>query len=969
MKNDIGSPPTMEPQALSQHVFKEKYAAKGETTHLQVQQRVARALARDKPQEQRFLRTQLSGFVAGGRINSAAGMTRVSTMINCFVQPIEDTMTGTVNGLPGIMPALAEATETMRRGGGVGYDFSNLRPSGARVKGTDSTASGPVSYMRVFDRSCETVESAGSRRGAQMAVLRIDHPDIELFIDAKKMPEFGTLGLDNVQSEQLLKLIRTKNEFGWAMRKAFASLSNFNISVGVTDKFMRAVLADGEFDLVHAARPAADAPVVVGDDGVERYVYRTVRARDLWRKLIWNAYMFGDPGILFLDTINATNNLWYCELIKACNPCGEQMLPDYGCCCLGSPNLTRFVREPFTPGAHFDYDAFQRAVAGGVEMLDRVLDVTNWPLPQQAAEAAAKRRIGIGYFGLANAIAMLGMRYGDAASVEFVTRVHIAKRDSAYRASVELAKELGAFPHFDADKYLKPGTFASTLPQDIQDDIRKHGIRNSHLLSLAPTGTISLAFGDNASSGIEPIFDLKQFRNVRTGKGDERQLWEADDFAARVLKTVHGSDATSDVLVTAQQLTAEDHLAIVAAAAPYVDSAISKTINVPRDYPFEGYEALFMKAWQLKLKGLTVFRPSDLIGSVLVSAEEHEANAALAAEVLPQDDPDRRVQIKDVSNVVERLRWPSRPDVVAEGVTYSVRHPQGNFAVVVNHWNNGKVHPLEAYVAGVEAPRGLAAIAKSLSVDIRTEDAAFLRMKLDSLANIRGDDAFEMTHPASGERVRMPSLAAGFATIVRHRLTQLGALDDQETSPIIDALLSRREPKTGADGARGWHVDVNNPVTRDDFLLHTKELQMPNGSVRPYSVWLSGQYPTALNGLMKMLSIDMRISDPGWVVMKLRKLANFGEVRGDFFAGVPGEARQESYPSTVAYIATLLLARMKRLGLIPDDKEEAEAADQAQGAPLQLKTGKYCPECHGLTLVKIAGCESCTACDYTGSCG
>ncbi len=967
MKNDIDALPAMEPQALSQYVFTEKYAAPGETTHLQVQQRVAHALARDPQQEERFLRTQLGGFVPGGRINSAAGMTRVSTMINCFVQPIEDTMTGTVNGMPGIMPALAEATETMRRGGGVGYDFSNLRPMGARVKGTDSTASGPVSYMRVFDRSCETVESAGSRRGAQMAVLRIDHPDIELFIDAKKMPDFGTLGLDSAQSEELMKLIRTKNDFGWAMRKAFASLSNFNISVGVTDKFMRAVMADDEFELVHTAQPTFEAAVAGCEDGVQRYVYRTVRARELWRKLIRNAYEFGDPGILFLDTINAINNLWYCEVIRACNPCGEQMLPPYGCCCLGSPNLTRFVRNPFTSEAYFDYDAFKRAVAGGVELLDRVLDVTNWPLPQQASEAAEKRRIGIGYFGLANAMAMLGMRYGDAASVEFVKAVHIAKRDSAYRASVELAKELGPFPLFEAESYLKPGTFASTLPQDIQDDIRKHGIRNSHLLSLAPTGTIALAFGDNASSGIEPTFDLKQYRNVRTGKGDERQLWEADDFAVRVLRMVHGPDATNDALVTAQELTADDHLAIIAAAAPYVDSAISKTINVPREYPFEGYEALFLKAWELKLKGLTVFRPSDLIGSVLVSAEEHEANAALAAESLPQDDPDRRVQIKEV-NVVERLRWPSRPDVVAEGVTYSVRHPQGNFAVVVNHWNNGKVHPLEAYVAGVEAPRGLAAIAKSLSVDIRTEDAAFLTMKLDSLANIRGDDAFEMTHPATGARARMPSLAAAFATIVRHRLTELGALAEQEASPIIDALLSRREPKTGAEGARGWHIDINNPQTGDDFLLHTKELQLPDGSVRPYSVWLSGQYPTALNGLMKMLSIDMRISDPGWVVMKLRKLSNFGEVRGDFFAGVPGEARQESYPSTVAYIATVLLARMKRLGLVPAEKPE-QAEGDAQGIPLQLAAGKYCPQCHGLTVTKVAGCDVCSACDYTGSCG
>lgn len=969
MKNESSTALVLAPQALSQYVFQEKYAAAGEATHLDVQQRVALALARDARQEARFLQTQIQGFVGGGRINSAAGLERQTTMINCFVQPIADTTNGTLQGMPGIMPALAEATETMRRGGGVGYGFSGIRPLGARVKGTASTASGPVSYMRVYDRSGETIESAGARRGAQMAVLRIDHPDIELFIDAKVMPDFAKLGLNATESAELTKLIRTKSDFGWAMRKAFASLSNFNISVGVTDAFMHAVVADAQFDLVHEAEPEFAAPQIVGPDGVQRYVYRSVRARDLWHKLVRNGYEYGDPGVLFLDTINATNNLWYCELIEACNPCGEQMLPPYGCCCLGSANLNRFVLNPFSGDAKFDYDGFGRVVAGGVELLDRVLDVTHWPLQQQMAEAEAKRRIGVGYFGLANAMAMLNMRYGGTESVDFVKSVHIALRDSAYWASVELAKELGPFPLFNADKYLKAGTFASTLPADLQDAIREHGIRNSHLLSIAPTGTIALAFGDNASSGIEPAFDLKQYRNVRTGNGDERRLWEADDYAVRVLKATHGADAASDALVTAQQLTAEDHLRVVAAAAPFVDSAISKTINVPRDYPFEGYESLFMQAWQLKLKGLTVYRPNDMVGSVLISAEEHGANTALAVATLPQDDPDRRVQMKEVNNVVERLRWPSRPDVVAQGVTYTVKHPQGSFAVVVNHWTNGTVHPLEAYVAGMEAPRGLAAIAKSLSVDIRTEDAAFLTMKLDALSAIRGDDAFEMPHPGTGQPIMMPSLAAAFAFFVRHRLTELGALNEQETSPIMDALLSRREPKTGPEGARGWHVDINNPGTGDDFLLHTKELQMPDGTVRPYSVWLSGQYPAALNGLMKMLSIDMRISDLEWVAMKLRKLANFGEVRGDFFAAVPGEARQKSYPSTVAYIATVLLARLERLGLVRDAEQVATDCQSGSGMPRKQMTGRYCPQCHAGTLTKQGGCDVCTSCDYVGSCG
>lgn len=965
MKKDFDVPAAMEPQPLSQYVFGEKYAFAGETTHLQVFQRVARALAADREQEARFLQAQLDGLIAGGRINGAAGTDRVTTMINCFVQPIADTMTGNVDGLPGIMDALAQAAETMRRGGGVGYDFSRLRPMGAKVKGTDSQASGPVSYMRVFDRACDTVESAGARRGAQMAVLRVDHPDIEKFIDAKKTPDFMSMGLDSSESEQLMRLMRTKSDFGWAMRKAFATLSNFNISVGVTDAFMNAVVNDETFDLVHAAEPAFEAQTIECD-GQTKYVYRTVRARELWQRILRNAYETGDPGILYLDTINDANNLWYCERIEACNPCGEQMLPSYGCCDLGSPNLTRFVLDPFSPNARFDYEAFGRVVATGVELLDRVLDVTKWPLPQQAAEAAAKRRIGLGFFGLADAMVMLGLRYGSPESVQFAADVARTERDAAYRASVELAKKLGAFPMFDADQYLKPGTFASTLPQGIQDDIRKFGIRNSHLLSIAPTGTIALAFGDNASSGIEPIFALESIRNVRTGNGEERQQWQADDYALRVLKMLHGENATSPALVTAQDLTAQDHLAIVAAVAPYIDSAISKTINVPADFQFADFENVYMDAWKLGLKGCTVYKANEMIGSVLVAKPSADSTEPSA---LRDDDPDRRVEIKDVPNLVATLRWPSRPDVAAEGVTVPVKHHSGNFAVVVNHWTNGRVHPLECFVAGNEQPRGLAAIAKSLSVDMRTDDSAFLAMKLDSLLTTKGDDAFDMKDPATGQIVRMPSLTAGFAAIVKHRLAQIGALQAHENSPMLEALFSRREPKTGADGAIGWHVDINNPVTGDDFLLHTKELKLPDGTIRPYSVWLSGTYPKVLDGLMKVLSIDLRVSDVQWAAMKLRKLVDFGELRGDFMAFVPGENRQENYPSTVAYIAAVLLARMGKLGLLKGGSLAETVQATAPSQALLAGTGQQCPDCHALTLHKVAGCMHCASCGYVGSCG
>jgi len=967
LKKDFDVPAAMEPQPLSQYVFREKYAMPGETTHLQVFQRVSRALAADAEQEARFVQAQLDGLIAGGRINGAAGTDRVTTMINCFVQPVADTMTGTVEGLPGIMDALAQAAETMRRGGGVGYDFSRLRPMGAKVKGTDSQASGPVSYMRVFDRACDTVESAGARRGAQMAVLRVDHPDIEQFIDAKKTPDFVSLGLETTENEQLMKLMRTKSGFGWAMRKAFATLSNFNISVGVTDAFMNAVVNDEPFDLVHVAEPALDARTTQCAEGQTKYVYRTVRARELWQRILRNAYETGDPGILYLDTINQANNLWYCERIEACNPCGEQMLPSYGCCDLGSPNLTRFVLDPFSPNARFDFEGFGRVVATGVELLDRVLDVTKWPLPQQAAEAASKRRIGLGFFGLADAMVMLGLRYGSPESAQFAADVARTERDAAYRASVELAKKLGAFPMFDADQYLKPGTFASTLPQDIQDDIRKFGIRNSHLLSIAPTGTIALAFGDNASSGIEPIFALEAIRNVRTGNGEERKQWQADDYALRVLKLLHGENATSPALITAQELTAQDHLEIVAAVAPYIDSAISKTINVPADYPFEDFANVYMDAWKLGLKGCTIYRPNEMTGSVLVAKTSQTSDGGTS---LRDDEPDRRVEIKDVPNLVESLRWPSRPDVVAEGVTVPVKHPSGNFVVVVNHWNNGRAHPLEVFVAGNEQPRGLAAIAKSLSVDMRTDDSAFLAMKLDSLLTTKGDDAFDMKDPATSQFVRMPSLTAGFASIVKHRLMQIGALQPaQEHSPMLEALFSRREPKTGADGAIGWHVDINNPVTGDDFLLHTKELKLPDGTIRPYSVWLSGTYPKVLDGLMKVLSIDMRVSDPNWAAMKLRKLVDFGELRGDFMAFVPGEKRQENYPSTVAYIAAVLLARMTRLGLVRDAAGSGGRREVSRGGDLLAGGGQQCPECHAMTLHRVGGCMECSSCHYVGSCG
>ncbi len=964
------------PQALQQlcnDVLLEKYAAPGETSVEEIQKRVAAALADDPVQMERFLSAQAAGFVPGGRVNSAAGMARVSTMINCFVQPVGDSMSGNnPDGQPGIMDALRESADTMRRGGGVGYDFSSIRPLGARVKGTDSKASGPVSYMRVFDRMCQTVESAGARRGAQMGVMRVDHPDIEQFIDAKKSPDFTQMGLAQSDAETLMNLVRKNQGFGWSVRSAFATLSNFNISVAVTDEFMNAVVNDGDFDLVHDAEPADASKVKVCADGKTRFVYRTVKARDIWGKIMRNTYDGAEPGVLFIDRINTDNNLRYCEVIKATNPCGEQTLPAYGCCCLGSINLTRFVNGAFTSSASFDFDGMAKVVAKAVEMLDKVLDKTRWPLPQQASEASNKRRIGLGYLGLGDAMAMVGIRYDSQKGAEFAQHVTEVLRDAAYMASVNLAKTLGEFPFFDADKYLEEGTFASRLPEKIKVAIRKYGIRNSHLLSIAPTGTISMAFGDNASSGIEPIFSLRQQRNKIMADGS-RQAFELDDYAYRQFKLANGEEATTDVFVTAMQMSVADHLRVLGAVAPYIDSAISKTVNVPADYPFEDFQKVYMDAWKMGLKGITTYRPNDMIGAVLVSVDEADKKAVTPspAQDLRQDDPDRRVVLKDVHNINDVMRWPDRPDVNPEGITYRVKHPQGSFAVVVNHYKNGRMHPLEVFVAGAEQPRGLAAIAKSLSVDMRTDDGAWLAMKLDSLLNTVGDDGFEMTDPANGKVVMMPSLAAGFASLVKHRLTEIGALESAGPSTMMDALFSKREPKTGPNGALGWHVDINNPVTGDDFLLHTKEVVLPNGQVRPYSVWLSGAYPKVLDGLMKVLSIDMRVSDPAWVATKLSKLTNFGEVRGDFLAQVPGDVKQQNYPSTVAYVAAVLLARMQALGLIGQQAQLLKAETRSVTVEVsEVKAaGRQCPECKTMSLHKRDGCEVCDHCGFSGSCG
>lgn len=626
------------PQAFSQKILLEKYALEGETSIADIQMRVARALSKGDEQYQRFLNGLTRGFVPGGRINSAAGAGLKTTMINCFVQPVGDAMSGKDhNGLPGIMDALRQSAETMRRSGGVGYDFSPIRPVNAYVKGTNSFASGPLSFMRIFDSMCETVESAGKRRGAQMGILRVDHPDIVGFVDAKKTPDFGSLGLDQKESSFLLSLLSDHSRpFSQVGRKAFSTFRNFNLSVAVTDEFMEAVVSDSDFDLVHEAEPRFEAKTKVCSDGKTRYVYKTIKARDLWKQIMWNTYNGAEPGVIFIDRVNKDNNLWYVETIRASNPCGEQMLPDYGACDLGSMMAHFFVKDPFTEKATFQLDEFAAAVAIGVELLDRVLDETIWPLPEQQLESQNKRRIGLGYTGLADAMAMLGIRYDSAAGVEFTRVVSEKMRDAAYMASVELAKKFGPFPLFDAEKYLKEGTFASRLPEHIKAAIREHGIRNSHLLSLAPTGTISMAFGDNCASGIEPIFAINQIRTQRTGANSSEDHLPVNGTYRHYVH-VGGDQDKADVFVTAMKISVKDHLKVLEAAAPFIDSAISKTVNVPVDYPFEDFEDVYMSAWKIGLKGITTYRPNAIVGSVIADADD--VAKAVAVEKVEEGDP------------------------------------------------------------------------------------------------------------------------------------------------------------------------------------------------------------------------------------------------------------------------------------------------------------------------------------------
>ncbi len=591
-------------------------------------------------------------FLPAGRILAGAGSGRSVTLFNCFVMGrIED-------DLSSIFANVQEAALTMQQGGGIGHDFSTLRPRGAPVQSIGADASGPVSFMDVWDAMCRTIMSAGARRGAMMGTLRCDHPDIEAFVDVKADP---------------------------------ARLRSFNLSVLVTDAFISAVRNGRPWDLVFEGK-----------------VYRTVDARALWDRIMRATYDYAEPGVVFIDRVNAQNNLAYCETISATNPCGEQPLPPSGACLLGSINLARLVDRPFTAEARLDEARLEALAAMAVRFLDNAIDASNYPLDAQRAEAKAKRRIGLGVTGLADALILCGVRYGTPEAAALAKRWMAVIERAACLASTELAAEKGTFPLYDADRFLAaPGV--QRLPEDVRAAIARHGVRNGLLTSIAPTGTISLLAG-NVSSGIEPVFDFRYQRRVLERDGSTRTE-TVEDHAHALYRERFGSNAPlTHAFVTAEELTPTEHLRMQAAVQAHVDSSISKTINCPADLSFEAFEDVYLEAYDLGLKGCTTYRPNAVTGAVLsraapvpASPQPSPVTAAPMGEAQPKA-PDGRVMTENPAALhpggggvasrrlpeppagsagVVRMTEPLQRDPVLEGATYKLRWPGSDHALYI----------------------------------------------------------------------------------------------------------------------------------------------------------------------------------------------------------------------------------------------------------------------------------------------
>ena len=710
---------------ISQYIWDMKYRLKSadgvpvDRTIEDTWRRVARALAaveRDPPHWESRFGEALEGFrfLPAGRIVAGAGAERRVTLFNCFVMGnIPDDMTG-------IFENLKEAALTMQQGGGIGYDFSTLRPRGAPVSGVGADASGPLSFMDVWDAMCRTIMSAGYRRGAMMAAMRCDHPDIEAFVDAKQDP---------------------------------GRLRMFNLSVLATDAFMAAVKEDLPWELTF--------------DGV---CYRSLPARELWDRIMRATYAYAEPGVIFIDRINRRNNLHYAETISATNPCGEQPLPPYGACLLGSINLTQMVDAPFTAEAALDLAALESLVPLAVRMLDNAIDVSGFALPQQAHEARAKRRIGLGVTGLADALIMCGARYGSAAAVTLTESWMKALSRAAYLASCDLAAEKGAFPLFEREAYLAGETVAELDP-DVREAIRANGVRNALLTSVAPTGTISM-FADNVSSGLEPVFSFSYTRHVLTPDGSHRDE-NVTDYAYHRFRRLHGATAPlPDAFVDAQGLAPSDHLAMQAAVQRHVDSAVSKTLNCPVDISFEAFKDVYLEAYQLGCKGCTTYRPNEVTGAVLEArAEDDEAPADRQSELPLDAPPGKPRDIYEAGGVVYMTRPLDRPGVLP-GCTYKVRWPESDHAmyITINDMiSDGRRRPFEVFInsKNMEHYAWMVALTRMISAVFRRGgDVSFVVDELKAVFDPRGG------YWVDGRYV--PSILAGIGEVIEQHLINIG---------------------------------------------------------------------------------------------------------------------------------------------------------------------------------------------------
>jgi len=748
--------------SISQQIWDMKYRLRGpsgeaiDKTIEDTWRRVAAALAAPEkeaaPWAERFYAAMTDfKFLPAGRVIAGAGTGRSVTLFNCFVM-------GTIpDDMGGIFAHLREAALTMQQGGGIGYDFSTLRPRGALVKGVGADASGPLSFMDVWDAMCRTIMSAGYRRGAMMATLRCDHPDIEDFIEAKK--EAGRLRM-------------------------------FNLSVLVTDAFMKAIEDNAPWELSFGGT-----------------VWKVLPARELWDKIMRATYAYAEPGVIFIDRINQRNNLWYCEQITATNPCGEQPLPPYGACLLGSINLAALVEAPFTPDARLDLDRLRRLVPDCVRMMDNVVDISPFPLAQQKEEAHQKRRIGLGVTGLADALILCGLRYGSPAAVAATESWLAAIEREAYLASTSLAAEKGPFLLFDRDRYLA-GETAAALDEEVRARIGQSGIRNALLTSVAPTGTISL-FADNVSSGIEPVFSFRHTRNMLMPDGTHR-VEEVADYAYRLFQRLKGEAAPlPDYFVDAQVLTPEDHLVMQAAVQKHVDSSISKTINMPAEIPFDRFKDVYRQAYELGCKSCTTYRPNEVTGAVLTVREEgSSAQPAPSQPELPLPPPapahsPKPADIFEAGGVVYMTQPLSRPEALP-GQTYKIRWPDSEHALYItlnDIVQDGRRRPFEVFInsKNMEHYAWTVALTRMISAVFRRGgDVSFVVEEMKAVFDPRGGAWMDGKY--------VPSLLAAIGDVIERHMVEVGflpekrqrtAMTEQKMATAGEGLLTDQRARPG----------------------------------------------------------------------------------------------------------------------------------------------------------------------------